>query len=241
MPCPRTAVTPKRTYRSFTHREAVFRISCDRFDAVCAEIVRQRRILEDYIARHRLFGRSFEPVAARPGAPIVAQRMARAARLVNVGPMAAVAGTMAQLAAEAGLKAGATEVIVENGGDLYLKAAQPVLIRLNAGAAKLADRLAFSLQPDDTPISICSSSGKMGHSTSLGHCDLATVVARDAALADAAATQAANLVSSVADVDAALERIAAIEGVDGVLIVNDDRVGLAGKLPPLAKAEPSPP
>jgi len=234
-------VTRKRTYRGFTHREAVFRICCDRFDAVCAEIVRQRRILEDYIARHRLFARSFEPVAARRGAPIVAQRMARAARLADVGPMAAVAGAMAQLAAEAGLKAGAPEAIVENGGDLYLKAAQPVLIRLNAGAAELANQLAFSLQAEDTPISICSSSGEMGHSTSLGKCDLATVVARHAALADAAATLAANLVTTVDEVDAALERIAAIEGVDGVLIVKNDRVGLAGKLPPLVKAQPSPP
>ena len=75
----------------------------------------------------------------------------------------------------------------------------------------------------------------MGHSTSLGRCDLATVVARDAALADAAATQAANLVTTADDVDRAIERIAAIEGVEGVLIVKDDRVGLAGRLPPLVK------
>ena len=75
----------------------------------------------------------------------------------------------------------------------------------------------------------------MGHSTSLGTCDLATVVAKDAALADAAATQAANLVNSEKDVDVALERIAAIEGIDGVVIVKNDRVGLAGKLPPLIK------
>lgn len=75
----------------------------------------------------------------------------------------------------------------------------------------------------------------MGHSTSLGRCDLATVVARDAALADAAATCAANHVKNVDDVDRAIERIAAIEGVEGVLIVKDDRVGLAGHLPPLVK------
>ena len=75
----------------------------------------------------------------------------------------------------------------------------------------------------------------MGHSESLGQCDLATVVARDAALADAAATQAANLVRTVEDVDPALERIAAIEGIEGVMIVKNDRVGLAGQLPPLVK------
>ena len=72
---------------------------------------------------------------------------------------------------------------------------------------------------------------------SLGDCDLATVVAKDTALADAAATQAANLVRTVDDIDPALENIAAIEGVDGVIIIKGDRVGLAGKLPPLVKIQ----
>jgi len=230
-----TPMTHKRTYRTFTHKEAVLRICCDKFDVITSEIVRQRRILEDYIARHPRFQTSFEPVELLCDAPEIAQRMARAARLVGVGPMAAVAGAMAQCAAEAALAAGAGEVIVDNGGDIYLRAAEPVVIALVTGAAKLAARLAFSLQPQDTPISICSSSGTMGHSTSLGRCDLATVVARDAALADAAATQAANLVTTPDDVDHAIERIAAIEGIEGVLIVKDDRIGLAGRLPPLVK------
>ena len=228
-------MTQKRIYRAFTHRQAVFRICCDQFDAVTAEIVRQRRMLEDYIERHPEFRHSLEPLEVHADAPQVAQRMAHAARLVGVGPMAAVAGAMAQRAAEAGLQAGAREAIVENGGDIYLRAAEPVIIGLETGTTALADRLAFSLQPHDTPVSICSSSGKMGHSKSLGRCDLATVVAADAALADAAATQAANLVRSAEDVDPALRRIAAIEGIDGVMIVKNDRVGLAGKLPPLVK------
>ncbi len=227
----------KRTYRTFRHREAVFRICCSRFDAVTAEIVRQRKILEDYIDSHPDFRDSFEPLEVGSDAPEVAQRMARAARLVGVGPMAAVAGAMAQFACEAGLEAGAQEAIVENGGDIYLRAAEPVIIALGTGTAELADRLAFSLQADDTPISICSSSGQMGHSESLGECDLATVVAKDAALADAAATRAANFVRTVEDVDSALERIAGIEGIEGVLIVKDDRIGLAGQLPPLVKIQ----
>jgi ApbE superfamily uncharacterized protein (UPF0280 family) len=227
----------KRTYRNFTHKEALFRICCNCFDAVTAEIVRQRRILDEYIESHPAFLESFEPVELLSGAPEIAQRMARAARPVGVGPMAAVAGAMAQCAAEVGLKAGASDVIVENGWDIYLKAAEPVIIALNAGTARLSNRLGFSLQPSDTPISICSSSGQMGHSTSLGTCDLATVVAKDAALADAAATQAANLVDSEDDVNPALQRIADIEGIDGVVIVKNDKVGLAGKLPPLVKIQ----
>jgi ApbE superfamily uncharacterized protein (UPF0280 family) len=146
-----------------------------------------------------------------------------------------VAGAMAQLGAEAALSAGAEEAIVDNGGDIYLKAVEPVFVALGTGTAKLADRLAFSVEPDETPLSICSSSGRMGHSMSLGLCDLATIVAKDAALADAAATQAGNLVKTVEDVDAALEKIMCIEGINGVLLVKDDRIGLAGHLPRLTK------
>lgn len=230
------AVTPKRSYRTFTFREAVLRICCDRFDLVKAEIRRQRGILDDYLRRHPEFKHSFAPIELRAGAPEIAQRMAHAAQLAGVGPMAAVAGAMAQYAAEAALCAGAAEVIVDNGGDIYLRTVAPVVVSLGTGTTGLADRLAFAIEPDETPISICSSSGRMGHSTSLGQCDLATVVAKDAALADAAATQAANLVRTADDIAAALERIAGIEGIGGVVIVKDDRIGLAGHMPRLTKS-----
>jgi ApbE superfamily uncharacterized protein (UPF0280 family) len=227
----------KRTYRTFIHKNAAYRICCEEYDAVVAEIVRQRRILEDYITLYPDFGRSFKSIELHDDAPLIAQFMARAARLVGVGPMAAVAGAMAQYAVEAGLKAGAREAIVDNGGDIYLRVARRVIIGLDSGGAELADKLAFSLKADDTPISICSSSGRMGHSTSLGQCDLATVVSKNAALADAAATRAANLVTTTQDVDSALEQIVAVKGVDGVIIVKDTRVGLAGQLPPLVKIQ----
>lgn len=225
--------TRKRTYRPFIFKEAVFRICCDKFKPVTKEIVRQRHILESYIEHHPDFRTSLEPVELVSDPPLVAQRMAMAAELVGVGPMAAVAGTMAQLAAEAGIKAGAAEVIVENGGDIYLTAVDPVIIGLYSGSTQLADTIAFLLKPEDTPISICSSSGKMGHSMSKGNCDLATVVATDAAVADAAATRAANLVKTVGDVDRALKQIESIKGIGGILIFKDDRVGLAGRLPQL--------
>ena len=228
-------MTTKRTYRTFTYRQAVFRICCDKFDAVTTEIIRQRGMLEAYINRHPDFRKSLEPLELLAGAPDVAESMARAAKLVGVGPMATVAGAMAQFAGQAALDAGAREVIVDNGGDIFIFAVEPVIIGLMTGTAELAEKLAFSLQAGDTPISICSSSGKMGHSMSLGECDLATVVAKDAALADAAATEAANLVRDVDDIDPALEKISAIEGIDGVMIVKGARIGLAGKLPPLVR------
>jgi len=228
-------MNPERTYRRFTFKGANFRICCDRIDAVTAEIVRRRGILERYIRDNPSFATSLTPVEVDTDAPDVARRMARAATAVGVGPMAAVAGTMAQLAVEAACRNGAAEAIVENGGDTFALCTRPVVIGLYAGDGPLQDRLAFHLQPQQSPLAVCSSSGRMGHSMSLGNCDLATVTARDASLADAAATLAANCVRSVEDIDGALERIAAIDGVDGVLLVKNDRIGLAGDLPGLIR------
>ncbi len=224
-----------RTFRTFTHRQAVLRICCDRYVAATAEIVRQRKLLDRYIATHPGFKTAFEPIALHAGAPEIARRMARAAQIVGVGPMAAVAGAMAQRAAEAAMDLGSMEAIVENGGDIYVRVAAPVTIGLDSGTAKLGARLAFVLEPRQTPLAICSSSGLMGHSTSLGRCDLATVVAHDAALADAAATFAANLVRRESDIDMALGTISALDGIDGLLIVKNERIGLAGRLPKLVK------
>ena len=227
-----------RTYRRFVHRDAGFRIHCDAYEAVTAAIVRQRGVLEAYIRRHPEFGRSFTPVATLPGAPDVAQRMARAGRAAGVGPMAAVAGAMAQLAAEAGLADGVREAVVDNGGDVFLCLTAPARVGLHTGQAELGDHLALLIDPGDTPLGVCSSSGRMGHSTSLGDCDLATVVARDAALADAAATQGANLVRGENDIDRVLERLLSIDGLDGVILVKGGRVGLGGRLPELVNARP---
>jgi len=88
-------------------------------------------------------------------------------------------------------------------------------IALFAGGSGRIGRFAFSLQPSDTPLSSCSSLVKMGHSLSLGLCDLATMFAKDAAPADAAATRAANLVRTVEDVEKALDTMVAVEGVSG--------------------------
>ena len=227
----------KRIYHEFTHRQAFFRICTQSLEAVKQEIIRRRQILEDYIARQPEFKTSFKPVELLPDAPEIAQKMAAAAGKLGVGPMAAVAGVMAQYAAEAGMIAGDEDVIVDNGGDIYLRIAQPIVVGLYAGSGMRAGRLGFSIQPEQTPVAICSSSSRMGHSTSLGQCDLATVVSKDAALADAAATQAANRIQAISDIDATLNDISTVKGIDGVLIVKDGHIGMAGHLPGLTKIE----
>jgi uncharacterized protein len=231
-------MAPARRYSSFAHKGAHLRICSERADVVEAEVVRLREVLEAYIVRHPDFVTALAPLPLLPGAPEIAARMAAAGEAAGVGPMAAVAGAIAQMAAEAALGAGAAEAIVENGGDIYLASPRPVTVALYAGATDaqpLGGRVALHVAPGRMPLAICSSSGLMGHSLSLGRCDLATVIARDAALADAAATLAGNSVSSEADVGPALEKVMRVPGVSGVLIVKAGRIGLAGDVPELVR------
>ena len=224
-----------RIYRSFSYKEANFRIASPFFDIITMELCRQRKLLDRYIRRHPLFQLSMEPVQPLPGAPPIAVIMAEAGKKAGTGPMAAVAGAMAQAGVQAALTAGAEEAIVENGGDIFLTSPAAVYIGLYPGNSSLSGKLAFRIAPEDMPLAVCSSSSYMGHSKSFGKCDLATVMAKEAALADTAATQACNMVRSKGDIDTALEKIGAIEGIMGLLIVKGEFVGKAGWLPELVK------
>lgn len=228
-----------RRYRTFVWKEASLRISCPRFEAVVEEVKRQRAQLEAYLARQPEFLTALVPIILLPEAPPIARRMHAASLKTGVGPMAAVAGAIAQMAVEAALRDGAEEAIVENGGDLFLVSSQPVTVGLYAGSIPLSGRMAFVVEPARMPLSICASSSRFGHSLSYGDCELAAVVAADGALADAAATLACNSVKTPQDIQATLERVAAIPGISGLLIIKDGKVGLAGELPRLVRAEDS--
>ena len=222
---------------TFVWKEACFRICSSRVDAARDEIVARRAELDGYFARHPSVRAALEPVPLTADAPEILRRMHRASVLTGVGPMAAVAGSFAQVAAEAACRAGADEALVENGGDIYLVASRDLTVGLYGGEGSPVSGLAFHVEAGRLPLAVCSSSSRMGHSASFGDCDLATVLSRDGALADAAATLACNLVRDVADLDTALERVAGIPGVTGVLLVKAGRVGLKGDLPKLVRQQ----
>lgn len=225
-----------REYRIITYKDAKLRFSSPRGEVIEREFVRLRDSLEAYILRQPEFKTSLVPVKLLPDAPPVAAAMHDASILTGVGPMAAVAGAIAEAAARAAISAGADEAVVENGGDLFLSSPRAVTVGLYAGTSRLGGRLAFLVEPDRMPLSVCASSGLMGHSASLGRADLAVVVSRSGALADAAATLAGNLVRSKADLEAALESVGSIPGVMGVFLIKDDAVAMTGELPPLVKS-----
>ena len=190
-------------------------------------VLTHRLPLEEYIKGHPAFLTSLEPLEAELSAPRVVRRMASAGRAAGVGPMAAVAGAIAELVG-AGLTALSREVIVENGGDLYLAGRRERVAAVYTADRELGARLGLRVVPGDGGLGICTSSGRIGHSLSLGEASTATIVAPSAALADAAATAVGNCVRGKDGIEAGLERAGAIAGVTGAVIVHDGRFGAWG-------------
>lgn len=224
-----------RVYRTFSWKETNLRVASDAYDVIVQTIMQERRSLERYIARHPEFQTAFVPVILQENPPEAARRMAAASVLTGLGPMAAVAGCLAQLGAEAAMAAGCQEAIVENGGDMYVYAHSEVIIGLYAGASSLGNQLAFRLDPANLPLSLCSSSSKMGHSLSFGRCDLATVVAKDAALADSAVTLVCNRINKESDLVPVLDEVGKIAGIEGIFAVKNGKIGMWGNLPELVR------
>ncbi|MDI6901365.1 MAG: UPF0280 family protein [Anaerosomatales bacterium] len=186
-----------------------------------------RADLERYIGRVPRFAESYAPLDVEPGASEIVRAMAAAAQAAGVGPMAAVAGAIAERVAR-GLAEKSPDVIVENGGDLYMMGAHPRTVALWAGTSPLSGRVGIAFDADRMPIAVCTSSGTIGHSQSFGRADTVTVIARDGALADAVATALANRVRDAGDVSAILRHAEGIEGVSGVVVILGDHLGAWG-------------
>jgi len=188
---------------------------------------KQRRQLESYLAQHPIFATALEPCLVEPDAPLIVRSMAYAANRAGVGPMAAVAGAMAEVVGLF-LSGVFPEVIVENGGDIYIRVSEPVNVGIYAGNSPLSGKLALQIDPADTPLGICTSSGTVGPSLSMGSADAAVVIASSAPLADAVATAMGNLVKNSSDLEKALEYACMIEGVNGALIIYRGKVAARG-------------
>lgn len=186
--------------------------------------------LAAYLELHSEFLHSFIPVSVPSAAPDLVHRMARAAEICGVGPMAAVAGAIAQAAAEPFLNI-SPDLLVENGGDLFLASTRPRIVALLAEPDSGA-RLGLAFPAEAFPLSLCSSSGRIGHSISLGQGDLVTVRSSDAALADAAATALANLLRTAADLQTVLARAQALApyGLTAVFAQCQGRIAAWGDL-----------
>lgn len=195
-------------------------------------VILYRTQLENYVAKRPHFLTSLVPISDDLHAPPLVRQMIQAAARAEVGPMAAVAGTIAEFVGKEILKESCSEVVVENGGDIFLYRKQEVTIAIYAGQSPLSYKIGIKLSEDQLPSGICTSSGSIGHSLSFGEADSVTVVATSTALADAAATRIGNEVGLAregkAGVEKALEVSRQIDGISGVVIVCGDIMGAVG-------------
>jgi ApbE superfamily uncharacterized protein (UPF0280 family) len=227
--------------RAFRLKESNCTIISDKEGAIekaISSIRYHRKQLEEYIKEHPRFFYSLEPVPVDNG-PKVVMLMAEASAKANVGPMAAVAGVLADLAVEAMLNAGCKVAVVENGGEISAVSNQPIDIALAAGDAPLSKEMGFRLK--EFPLGVATSSGLFSHALSFGEAEAVTLFAVDAGVADAAATAVANLIKGD-DVQGVIrlgiDRALGIDGVKGVFILYRGVVGKAGQVPELIKVNP---
>lgn len=222
----------------FQLKETNCTIISDKEDAIntaISSIKYHRKELEKYILAYPKFLYSLEPVPVEKG-PKIARLMADASRKANVGPMAAVAGVLADLAVEDMVLAGSKVAVVEDGGEISAVSNRPIDTALLAGDSPLSKQIGFRLE--EFPIGLATSSGLYSHALSFGDAEAVTIFAVNAGVADAAATAVANLIKGDdwrGTVENGLKEGLQIEGVAGVFILYRGIVGKAGQVPQLIK------
>ena len=207
-------------------------------DAALLSIREERENLIDYLDSYPFFEYSLESMGVIDY-PRVVHLMSRVSDAVGVGPMAAIAGVLADLAAERMIEHGAKVAVVENGGEASLYSDRPLVVSVGAGECCLSNRIGFNVV--DFPCGVATSSGRYSHAFSEGDADSVTVFGVNAGLADAVATMAANKVMGEAglDVMAGVKSALSFEGVYGVLVIRDQRVSIGGRLPQIVSIETS--
>jgi len=190
-------------------------------------IARHRDSIEQYIKGHPIFLTSLEPITVEQNAPAIVNDMALAARETGVGPMAAVAGAIAEAVGK-DLLAYSTEVIVENGGDIFMKSNKKRTIGIFAGSSPFTGKIALEVDPHDEALGICTSSKTVGHSLSFGEADAVIAISKSTALADAAATAIGNRVKTNEDISVEIEKSQNINGITGIAIIKGENIGLWG-------------
>ena len=186
--------------------------------------------MDKYLQEDSEYETSLEPYSAAKGAPEIMQLMSKASHSAGIGPMSAVAGAVAQNVAVAlKNKFRIKEIIVENGGDIYVESLSDLDVSVFAGGSPLSERVGLRIPANAFPLGICTSSGTVGPSFSFGKADAVMIVCRDVLLADSYATAMANLIQTVEDIPLVIEMIKNKEEILSAIIIKDDKMGVAGK------------
>ncbi len=192
-------------------------------------LLKCRADIEGYIEKHPLFLSSLQTMPIQGDSSEIVKKMLLAANEVSVGPMAAVAGAIAEYVGKELLTA-SPEVIVNNGGDVFIKSQRRTIIRILAGNSPLTGKIALEIEPEETPLGICTSSGTFGHSFSFGKADAAIALSPSPSLADASATAIGNVIKSSAYIPKGIKFAQGIKGLKGAVVIKDDRVETWGEV-----------
>lgn len=191
-----------------------------------AMLVELRRSMDAYLLMDPQYKAALTPYDAGLEAPDILKEMSRISHKTGIGPMSAVAGAVAKRVAEF---LGTKEVIVENGGDIYAQAASDMDISVFAGQSPLSEKIGLHIPAAEFPLGICTSSGTVGPSLSLGRADAVMIVCKDVLLADSYATAMANRIKTVNDLQSVIDRISDIPEILGAIAVKDDRMAITGR------------
>lgn len=232
----------ERTYRSLINKnnlisynvktgESDLFISSDTnlTDAAFKSLIRHRHSLQSYIKNHPEFLTSLLPLPEDNLAPPIIRLMLSKSKICGVGPMAAVAGAVSEFVGHDLL--GLTEsLVIENGGDIFLKSKNKTIVSVYAGNSDLSYKVNIVVKPEETPLGICTSSATVGPSLNFGKADAVCVLSCSATLADAAASAIGNKVKDKKNIKTALDYGIKIPGVTGIIIIYGNDMGAIGEV-----------
>ncbi len=186
--------------------------------------------LEAYVAKDSFFKKSLKPCPVMEGAPELAKQMAVVAERSGVGPMAAVAGIFSETIGKELLENfSINELVIENGGDIFLRIEAPLVLSIFAGESPLSGVVGLEIEPEKTPCGVCTSAGTVGPSRSFGKADAVMIICKETALADAFATGFGNLIKKPSDIEKVLKRTETHEEIIAAVMICEDQIGIRGE------------
>lgn len=213
-----------------TSLETNLLIQCEKELKDCATeaVLKYRNYISEYISTNPFFKETLDPLIIKEPCHKIIKEMSEYSALAGVGPMASVAGIVAEYTGKELLKH-SKQVIVENGGDIFIKVDEPLTMGIYAGSSPLSMKIGVRIS-EDGPISVCTSSGTIGHSLSMGKSDAVCVISKSCAIADASATSIGNRVKSEDHIEKSISFGKEIEGVLGIIIIVKSKIGAWGDI-----------
>jgi ApbE superfamily uncharacterized protein (UPF0280 family) len=232
-------------YEERTYRRSIYKDNLEQYNVVVGEsdlfissdinlseeakkaLIYHRSHHENYIKNNPQFKKSMLPLPPDNLAPPIVRDMLEKSVLCGVGPMAGVAGAIAQFVGQDILHAAET-LIIENGGDIFVKTKNDLTVSVFAGESPLSYKVNFNVRAEKTPLGVCTSSATVGPSVSFGKTDAVCVISKSATLADAAASAIGNKVKNKNDIKNALDFGIKIKDVEGIIIIIGNDMGAIG-------------